>query len=213
VSFVLILDWTFNTPPSQIVGELTNSTRAAGLRMGFYYCNIEWNNPLLPWDMHSGPRPYGVDKAAPYANQVFLQELKELVTTYKPDLVNGDYEVLLNSTELKSVDFLAWLFNESPVKDYVVIDDRWGFDTPCKHGGYKTCQDKYMPPSRPDYLWADEMTIGTSWGLSRMEQIGDYKSNQDLINILVNNVALGGVLILNVGPAADGKIIPIMQER
>lgn len=45
--------------------------------------------------------PYGVDKAAPYAEQVFLTELKDLVTKYKPDLVNGDYCTLLNSTELR----------------------------------------------------------------------------------------------------------------
>jgi hypothetical protein len=41
----------------------------------------------------------------------------------------------------------------------------------------------------------------------------DYKTAQQLINILVNNVALGGVLLLNVGPAADGTIRPIQQER
>lgn len=65
----------------------------------------------------------------------------------------------------------------------------------------------------PPYLWADEMTIGTSWGLNRGENVGDYKGAQELINILVNNVALGGVLILNVGPAGDGHIIPLQQER
>ena len=31
--------------------EYTNATRKAGLKVGFYYCNIEWANPLLPWDM------------------------------------------------------------------------------------------------------------------------------------------------------------------
>jgi len=41
----------------------------------------------------------------------------------------------------------------------------------------------------------------------------DYKTSEDLVNILVNNVALGGVLILNIGPASDGTIRPIQQER
>ena len=31
----------------------------------------------------------------------------------------------------------------SPVRDTVVINDRWGSDTPCKHGGVYTCQDRY----------------------------------------------------------------------
>ena len=61
-------------------------------------------SPILtsaPVPPRSGPTPYGVDKAAAYAEQVFLTELKDLVNTYKPDLVNGDYCTLLNSTELR----------------------------------------------------------------------------------------------------------------
>lgn len=46
-----------------------------------------------------------------------------------------------------------------------------------------------------------------------MEGPEDYKTADELIGILVNNVAFGGVLTLNVGPAADGTIIPIQQER
>ena len=29
----------------------------------------------------------------------------------------------------KSVEFLKWLYNESPVKDVVVVNDRWGKET------------------------------------------------------------------------------------
>ena len=31
---------------------------------------------------------------------------------------------------------LAWLYNESPVKQTVVVNDRWGKETCSKHGGY-----------------------------------------------------------------------------
>jgi len=85
-----------------------------------------------------------------------VQELKQLVNDYQPDLINGDYCTLLNSTELQSKEFLAWLYNDSPVKEQVIVDDRWvkgcvgmlagmicmpacswGTDARCKHGGYK----------------------------------------------------------------------------
>ena len=33
----------------------------------------------------------------------------------------------------------------SPVKDTVVTNDRWGSDTSCKHGGFYTCTDRYRP--------------------------------------------------------------------
>ena len=33
----------------------------------------------------------------------------------------------------------------SPVKDYVVVNDRWGHGDLCKNGGYFTCHDHYNP--------------------------------------------------------------------
>ena len=34
-----------------------------------------------------------------------------------------------------------WLFNESPVKDTVVVNDRWGQGDLCTHGDFFTCHD------------------------------------------------------------------------
>ena len=33
----------------------------------------------------------------------------------------------------------------SPVKDSVVVNDRWGNNTRCKHGGFWNCQDHFDP--------------------------------------------------------------------
>lgn len=33
----------------------------------------------------------------------------------------------------------------SPVKDTVVVNDRWGSGDSCKNGGYFTCHDRYNP--------------------------------------------------------------------
>ena len=33
----------------------------------------------------------------------------------------------------------------SPVKDTVVVNDRWGRGDSCKNGGYFTCHDRYNP--------------------------------------------------------------------
>ena len=40
------------------------------------------------------------------------------------------------------------------------------------------------------------MTIATSWGLNRLEGPNNYQTTQELIHILVDNVAFGGVLVL-----------------
>lgn len=145
--------------------------------------------------------------------EVFLTELKDITLKYQPTIINGDYCVLLNSTQLRSRDFLAWLYNESPVKDSVVVDDRWGTDARCHHGGYWTCRDKFEPNYVPQHKWVDETTIGISWGLNRGETAENYKTVAELVEMLVSNVAYGGNLLLNVGPTSDGRIIPIMEER
>lgn len=41
--------------------------------------------------------------------------------------------------------FIRHLFLCSPVKNTVVINDRWGNDARCRHGGFMTCDDRYNP--------------------------------------------------------------------
>ena len=76
-----------------------------------------------------------------------IPQFKDVVTRYKPDIIFSDGEWDLTSAEWHTSELLAWLFNESPVKDDVVINDRWGKDTRHKHGGY----------------WTTEYTPGMSW--------------------------------------------------
>ena len=33
----------------------------------------------------------------------------------------------------------------SPVRDNIMVNDRWGSETYCKHGDVKDCTDKYNP--------------------------------------------------------------------
>ena len=37
------------------------------------------------------------------------------------------------------------LLLHSPVKDTVVVNDRWGKGIACTHGDYFTCNDRYHP--------------------------------------------------------------------
>lgn len=55
--------------------------------------------------------------------------------------------------------------------------------------------------------------MGFSYGYNRAERIEDYHTGRQLIAMLVDLVSRGGNLLLDIGPAADGTIPVIMEER
>ncbi|KAK6189935.1 hypothetical protein SNE40_001897 [Patella caerulea] len=196
-------------PKRDLVGELAAAVRSnSDLHYGVYHSLFEWFNPL-----------YNMDKAANYTTHVYQQtksspELYELVKRYKPDIVWSDGPMGADSNYWKSKEFLSWLYNDSPVKDRVVVNDRWGSETGCKHGGYYTCSDRYNPGTLQKKKWENCMTLDLySWGYRRRAKINDIIKIEDLIATLVETVSCGGNILINVGPTSSGIIVPIFEER
>jgi len=112
------------------------------------------------------------------------------------------------------------LYNESVSKETIVVNDRWGNDTKGKHGGFQTSEYGAGNVSGSK-AWEETRGIGQSFGYNRNENLNDYASSQQLIHELINKlihelintVSRGGNLLLNIGPAADGTIPVIMQQR
>jgi alpha-L-fucosidase len=61
--------------------------------------------------------------------------------------------------------------------------------------------------------WEECRGIAGSFGYNRNENLEDYSSSEQLVHMLINKVARGGNLLLNIGPTADGRIPVIMQQR
>jgi alpha-L-fucosidase len=127
-------------PHRDIVSELATAVRKqTDLKFGLYYSLFEWFN-----------RMWMADKASFFVKTGFSTnkvwpELTELIKLYQPDLLWSDGDAEAPDVYWRSQQFLAWLYNDSPVKDTIVTNDRWGYGVMCKHGGFLTCSDRYNP--------------------------------------------------------------------
>jgi len=187
-------------PKRDLLGDLTAAVRGKGLKMGFYYSLYEWFNPV--W-LRDKPR---------YVREHMTPQFKDLVSRYEPSLIFADGEWDLPSADWGSPALLAWLFNESKVKDEVVVNDRWGKDSRHRHGGYWTTE--YTPGmSGSGHPWEESRGMGFSYGFNRAERLEHYRTGRQLVAMLADIVSRGGNLLLDIGPDADGTIPVVMEER
>jgi alpha-L-fucosidase len=187
-------------PKRDLVGDLSTAVRKAGLRMGLYYSLYEWFNPLYKTDVNL------------FVDKHYIPQFKDVVTRYRPSIIFADGEWEHPSKTWKSEEVLAWLFSESPVKDEVVVNDRWGKETRHKHGGYFTTEYGSGLPNAA-HAWEENRGMAHSFGYSRTENLADYNTAQQLVLMLVDIVSRGGNFLLDIGPTADGRVPVIMQER
>jgi alpha-L-fucosidase len=187
-------------PRRDVLGELQAAGTARGLKMGIYYSLYEWWHP---W--------YQSGQLERYAREHLGPKFREVVTRYQLPVIFLDGEWEHPYTTWHSDELAYWLYTESPVKDEVVVNDRWGH-TRSRYGDYFSSEYGGGDYS-PAHPWQEDRGIGTSYGYNRNEDAGDYNSRQVLLRLLSTICGNGGNLLLDIGPTADGRIPPIMQER
>lgn len=186
-------------PKRDLVGEMAEATRRKGLKFGIYYSLYEWYHPL--W-LSDKPR---------YVAEHFHPQFKDVVTRYRPSVIFADGEWEADDKLWRSEELLAWLFNESPCRQEVAVNDRWG-NSRGKHGSFY--ESEYgggnMGPKHP---WQEDRSFGASYGYNRNESILEYDSPANMIRMLAKCAGNGGNYLPCVGPTADGRLPVIMQER
>ncbi len=205
-------------PHRDLVGDLTAAVRTKGMKMGLYYSNIEWESSWTHRTESGYYLPDGVVEKYKIPENSYVEhmnsQLKELVNNYQPSLIFADGGEWDGSEEYwRTKDFLAWLYNDSPVKDEVVVNDRFAKNMPGNHGDYYSSEYQDMKGVEASHPWEESRGVGGSYGFNRAENIDDYSTSEELIHELIDIVSRGGNLLLNVGPTADGRIPVIMQQR
>lgn len=185
-----------------LVGEFVEATRCAGLKVGLYFSLADWSHPDYP-AFTDDMRPYcgaeypRSDQTAWARFRSVLQgELSELLTAYGPvDLLWFDGQWERTAAEWGSADIAAHIRSLNP---RIVFNNRLP-----EAGGYAT-PEQIVPGRPPSGLWEACMTMNDTWAWSPTDT--NYKSDTELISALVETVAGGGNLLLNISPQGDGSL-------
>lgn len=192
-------------PGRDICDELARAVRAEGMKMGFYYSFMEWDNSL-----------YDTDKPK-YVRQHMIPQLKDLVTRYKPSILWPDGEWDYPDSLWRSTEIVQWLYANVENYDEFLVNDRWGKGLRGQVGDYYTTEYGSIggdsPGLKKDKPFEECRGIGHSFALNRLENVDIYLDRDELVQMLITLVSNGGGLLLNLGPAADGRIPVIQQDR
>jgi alpha-L-fucosidase len=209
-----------------LVKEFVEAFRAEGLKVGFYYSLIDWHHPDFTIDRIHPQREMNKNEwsekekrdTAYYQNlnkgkdmsryrKYLKDQVTELLTNYgKIDILWMDFSYpgaqgkgrndWASADLLKTVKKLQpniIINNRLDLNDYT---DGFDFETP----------EQVKPQELLKYkgkYWETCQTFSGSWGYYRDEH--SWKTQRQLLDLLVTSVANGGNLILNVGPTARGE--------
>ncbi len=207
-----------NTPAGRdLLRPMIEAFRAEGLKVGFYHSLIDWHHPdftidaLHPLRNHPEAEALNRQKHWPRYVEYLHNQVRELLTGYGPvDIMWFDYSYPEDRhgklggkgrDDWQSEKLLAMVRELAPG---VIVNNR--LDLPLGQADVYT-PEQFQPPTwlhidgQPVH-WESVHTFSGSWGYHRDEST--WKSPEQLIQLLIDNVACGGNLMMNVGPTALG---------
>jgi len=181
-----------------VLTPFVTALKNSGLKTGIYFSLPDWSHSYYDINTRTKKRyeikndPKRWDKFVSY----YQTQLNELSQQYKPDLLwfDGDWEH--SSEEWKAPQTLTLL------KKYnadIIINSRLN-----NHGDYET-PEQGIPVAAPQSpYWELCYTMNDSWGYQPLDN--HYKTPNMIVRTLTDVISMGGNLLLDIGPKADGTI-------
>ncbi len=183
-----------------LIEPFVSAMRKNGLKVGLYYSLPDWSYDDYTHHTRTVKR-YDIDDDPERWNsflEYYQGQLDELSRKFDPDLYwfDGDWEH--SEAEWEAVKVRARLLEHNP---NVIINAR------LKGQGDYATPEQGVPITRPESkYWELCMTMNDSWGYQGNDQ--NYKSPYQIIRIFADVISMGGNLLLDIGPKADGTIPP-----
>ncbi|WP_339315209.1 alpha-L-fucosidase [Paenibacillus sp. FSL R10-2734] len=209
-------DCPFHTHPyADICRQVFDAFRAKGLGISAYFSKADWHTPsywapgmLAGEVMHRGSsyNPKKYPELWEQFVQFTHQQIMELLTDYgriEMLWLDGGWVSAQNSQDIRLGEVVDKARETQPW--LLAVDRTVG-------GAYENIiTPEQTLPEKPVHVpWESCITMSKSWGFKYEDE---YKSARQLIHILIEVVAKGGNLVLNVGPQPDGRLPHIAVER
>ena len=130
-------------------------------------------------------------------------QIRELVERFEPALLWGDGHWGHSGRHWRSDQILADARAVAAERGFeLVFNDRWFASQP----RLRRVRVRRARRRRPTGAWELCRGLGYSFCVNRNERVEDHLTAAQVVALLVETVAKGGNLLLNVGPNADGTV-------
>jgi alpha-L-fucosidase len=208
---------------ANITKELFSAFRKEGFGIGAYFSKPDWHCPNYWWpyfppfdrnvnyDIKRYPEKWNAFKNYTY------NQIQELMTGYGPvDILwlDGGWVQPVTATSPRwgrkpcdqDIDMPKIAAMARANQPGLIIVDR------AVEGAFQDYRtpEQEVPDKPLSTVWESCLTMGTSWSYVKND---DYKPTEKLIHLLVDIVAKGGNLLLNIGPSPEGELPPVALQR
>ncbi len=181
-----------------VLTPFVNEIRKNNIKVGLYYSLLDWSHPNYTGFRGDSSRYKIKDDTLRWNKfrKFYQGQINELTINYHPDLYwfDGDWEH--SAAEWQSPLVREKILSANPK---AIINGRLqGF------GDYETPEQNF-PVSKPSNgNWELCLTSNDNWGYRPSDH--NFKTPYQIISIFADCISMGGNLLLDIGPKADGTI-------